>query len=748
MRATLEPANNMSAEELQPIAGNYGTGTLRKTLKIGVITPSGERCLLKYYVTKTLAENIEKLCAECGLQPAHLYALRPEGDDPLRPYVTEESRFELMENGKVFALTVSASAQARALVAELRCKKRRLRKDVFTDVLDVFADKKDSETGKKPSVKDLLERKAFVSAFSAAFNDAGGLDHVQERVESRSWKDTETLNDALACVLGVFNATDDAPLRVGFVQCVAALLPEERCIKDVHLYVRCLCVLRKAVLRGGEVASTVEQDLCIENLVECMNAGAKCLHVYVYALVNALLYFGDTRRLVARLQAASFWTLAQNDADDQSVWTSQLCHQLYVMQQNLINLMTERMNTPLATHMEREAVMLLDFYASATEALRITGTATAAERKYSTESLQRFGVTSANDLSDDFQETPPGLLTIDFMYRFAKNDFDSFSRILRQNNSWRRCRSCSFVRAATATARLVCELLRVGVEPQTHGSVFCGWFFARRLEVAVAEFFGECMRLFYRTWEQMSAKHDDFDKVLAAVREQVVAGLAARPMSADSFRKALPSYKLLQEKRFSRTVDFSAFPAAHELQMRVEAEVRSEVKQERKERLKAGHVFERLTMKRREAVAPSWFCRISRDGLHVQYQELSLQHKKPEGRMRTSESVQVADLVSHTTEEWTGKKDHTKFLLSLSFKDGTNLKIAANSLAQRQQWYEALAWDPSKPSGCQATEDECKKRLDMEMKLRLVNVEELLTHDAAPPLPPMPADYNFALENF
>lgn len=115
----------------------------------------------------------------------------------------------------------------------------------------------------------------------------------------------------------------------------------------------------------------------------------------------------------------------------------------------------------------------------------------------------------------DFRITPPGSLALDLMFNFAQNQTDLFSKMTIEN-SYRigdNNHACPFAASSIALSKLICESLHVGGldDVQTIEIDLQPMIFSQ--ESPLDTIFWISIQHLFKTWREMRATAEDFDKV-------------------------------------------------------------------------------------------------------------------------------------------------------------------------------------------------------------------------------------------
>lgn len=236
----------------------------------------------------------------------------------------------------------------------------------------------------------------------------------------------------------------------------------------------------------------------------------------------------------------------------------------------------------------------------------------------------------------DFTQTPPGMLALDNMLYLAKVHQDTYIRIVLENSSREDKHECPFGRSAIELTKMLCEILQVGELPNEGRNDYHPMFFTH--DRAFEELFGICIQLLNKTWKEMRATAEDFNKVMQVVREQITRALPSKPNSLDQFKSKLRSLsyseilRLRQSERMSQD-DFQSPPIV-ELREKIQPEILELIKQQRLNRLCEGSSFRKIGNRRRQE--RFWHCRLALNHKVLHYGDLD---DNPQGEV-TFESLQ------------------------------------------------------------------------------------------------------------
>ncbi|XP_036719161.1 engulfment and cell motility protein 1 isoform X3 [Balaenoptera acutorostrata] len=356
----------------------------------------------------------------------------------------------------------------------------------------------------------------------------------------------------------------------------------------------------------------------------------------------------------------------------------------------------------------------------------------------------------------DFTQTPPGMLALDNMLYFAKHHQDAYIRIVLENSSREDKHECPFGRSSIELTKMLCEILKVGELPSETCNDFHPMFFTH--DRSFEEFFCICIQLLNKTWKEMRATSEDFNKVMQVVKEQVMRALTTKPSSLDQFKSKLQnlSYteilKIRQSERMNQE-DFQSRPIL-ELKEKIQPEILELIKQQRLNRLVEGTCFRKLNCRRRQD--KFWYCRLSPNHKVLHYGDLE---ESPQGEVphdSLQDKLPVADIKAvvtgkdcpHMKEKGALKqnKEVLELAFSILYDSNCQLNFIAPDKHEYCIWTDGLNALLGKDMMSDLTRNDLDTLLSMEIKLRLLDLENIQIPDAPPPIPKEPSNYDFVYD--
>ncbi|XP_054938822.1 engulfment and cell motility protein 3 isoform X2 [Physeter macrocephalus] len=204
----------------------------------------------------------------------------------------------------------------------------------------------------------------------------------------------------------------------------------------------------------------------------------------------------------------------------------EMAHHLYVLQALTLGLLEPRMRTPLDPYSQEQREQLQALRQAAFELEgESLGAGLSADRRRSlcAREFRKLGFSNSNP-AQDLERVPPGLLALDNMLYFSRHAPSAYSRFVLENSSREDKHECPFARSSIQLTVLLCELLHVGEPCSETAQDFSPMFFGQ--DQSFHELFCVSIQLLNKTWKEMRATQEDFDKLGVAPGHASGAGAA------------------------------------------------------------------------------------------------------------------------------------------------------------------------------------------------------------------------------
>uniref|UniRef100_A0A8C4M6E5 Engulfment and cell motility 3 n=1 Tax=Equus asinus asinus TaxID=83772 RepID=A0A8C4M6E5_EQUAS len=539
-------------------------------------------------------------------------------------------------------------------------------------------------------------------------------------------------------------------------------------LMDASVQPLALRLLESVTLSSPALGQLVKSEVPLSRLLVHLQVMNQQLQTKAMALLTALLQGASPaeRKVSVHLVAGWAYThthglaVLQNIIHSAAPLGDEMAHHLYVLQSLTLGLLEPRMRMPLDPYSQEQREQLQALRQAAFEPEgESLGTGLSADRRRSlcAREFRKLGFSNSNP-GQDLERVPPGLLALDNMLYFSRHAPSAYSRFVLENSSREDKHECPFARSSIQLTVLLCELLRVGEPCSETAQDFSPMFFGQ--DQSFHELFCVSIQLLNKTWKEMRATQEDFDKVMQVVREQLARTLALKPSSLELFRtkvNALTYGEVLRLRQTERLhQEGTLAPPILELREKLKPELMGLIRQQRLLRLCEGTLFRKISSRRRQDKL--WFCCLSPNHKVLQYGDVE-EGASPPPPESLPEQLPVADIRAlltgkdcpHVREKGSGKqnKDLYELAFSVSYdreEEEAYLNFIAPSKREFHLWTDGLSALLGSPMGSEQTRLDLEQLLTMETKLRLLELENVPIPEKPPPIPPPPTNFNFCYD--
>ncbi|XP_044277224.1 engulfment and cell motility protein 2 isoform X3 [Varanus komodoensis] len=708
-------------------------------VKVAVEWPGANAQLLEIDQKRPLVSIIKEVCDGWSLPNPEYYTLR-YADGP-QLYITEQTRGDI-KNGAILQLAVSPSRAARQLMDRIQVHSMEARLEAMKELAKLSAD----------------------VTFATEFINMDGISVLTRLVESGT-KLLSHYSEMLAFTLTAFLELMDHGIvswdtvSITFIKQIAGYVSQPTV--DVSILQRSLAILESMVLNSQALYQKIAEEITVGQLISHLQVSNQEIQTYAIALINALFLKApeDKRQEMANAFAQKHLRsiiLTHIIRGNRPIKT-EMAHQLYVLQVLTFNLLEERMMTKMdpSDQAQRDSIFELRRIAFDAESESSSLPGPGAEKRKATyaKDYRLLGFTNHLSPASDFTQTPPGILALDNMLYLAKCHQDTYVRLVLENSSREDKHECPFGRSAIELTKMLCEILQVGELPNEGRNDYHPMFFTH--DRAFEELFTICIQLLNKTWKEMRATAEDFNKVMQVVREQITRALPSRPSSLDQFKSKLRSLsysevlRLRQSERMSQD-DFQSPPVV-ELREKIRPEILELIKQQRLNRLCEGSSFRKIGNRRRQE--RFWYCRLALNHKVLHYGDLEDNAQGEVTFESLQEKIPVADIKAivtgkdcpHMKEKGALKqnKEALELAFSILYDPDETLNFIAPNKYEYCVWIDGLSALLGKDMASELSRSDLDTLLSMEMKLRLLDLENIQIPEAPPPVPKEPSSYDF-----
>ncbi|XP_036834074.1 engulfment and cell motility protein 3 isoform X1 [Oncorhynchus mykiss] len=702
-------------------------------VKIAIQMPGAYPQLIQLDQKKPLSAVIKEVCDGWNLPGPDNYALQYA--DGVQTYITESNRLDI-KNGCILRLTKAPGRCAEDLYkgiqssdSDVRCDSLKQLACVSTDV--TFAQEFISRNGHSLLVK--IVEDAHEAPLIMAHTLTGFMELMDHGIVS--WENVSAV----------------------FIKKIASFV--NATVLDASIQQVSLAILESMVLSSSSLFQQVKQEVTLERLLSQLQVTDQQIQTKAMALLMALLQtagHADRQELFVFLGKKNLRQyIYKNIIHSSASVGDEMAHYLYVLQSVTLNHLESRMRMPLDSYNQDQREILHGLRQAAFETESENSLSHERRRSLCAKEFKKLGFSNNSNPGQDLLRAPPGLLALDTMAHFASRYPDAYSRFVLENSSREDKHECPFARSSIQLTLILCEILSIGEPPSETGSDYHPIFFAQ--DQLLDELFCICIQLLNKTWKEMRATQEDFDKVMQVVREQITRTLSSKPTSLELFKNKVNALnyseilKLRQTERLHQEETLA--PPVLELKERLRPELLELIRQQRLNRLCQGTLFRKISSRRRQDKL--WHCRLSPNHKVLHFGDVEEETETP-----TIESLQEKIPVADIKALLTGKdcphmKEHkgkqTKEVLALAFSvtydvEEYSLNFIASSRTDFCLWTDGLSVLLGRDMSSECMRSELETLLSMEIKLRLLDLENVPIPDSAPPVPKPPSNFNFCYD--
>uniref|UniRef100_A0AAR2JK38 ELMO domain-containing protein n=1 Tax=Pygocentrus nattereri TaxID=42514 RepID=A0AAR2JK38_PYGNA len=684
---------------------------------------------------KPLSAIIKEVCDGWQLPNHETYAL--QNADSTNFYITEKNRNNI-KNGSILRLTTSPAQMAMQLYERVQSTSLDMKLDALKELAN--------------SSRDIT--------FAQEFINLDGITLLVQMVEIAVVLFFCSFGEMLSFTLTAFVELMDHGIiswdtfSVAFIKKIASFVCKSS--MDSAVLQRSLAILESMVLNSQDLYQKVAQEITIGQLLPHLQGTDQDIQTYTIAVINALFLKApeEKRQVHTHIHKHTLHNVIRSTKPI----NDEMAHQLYMLQVLTFNLLEDRMMTKMDPQDQAQRDIIFELRRIAFDVECESNNSGSIEKRKSmyTRDYKKLGFINHVNPAVDFTQIPPGMLALDNMLYFARHHQDSYIRIVLENSSREDKHECPFGRSSIELTKMLCEILKVGELPSENCHDFHPMFFTH--DRSFGEFFCICIQLLNKTWKEMRATSEDFNKVMQVVREQITRALTVKPNSLDQFKSRLQnlSYteilKIRQSERMNQE-DFQSRPIL-ELREKIQPEIMELIKQQRLNRLCEGTCFRKISSRRRQD--KFWYCRLSPNHKVLHYGDLE---ESPQGEVphdSLQDKLPVADIKAvvtgkdcpHMKEKGALKqnKEVLELAFSILYESDEYLNFIAPDKHEYCMWTDGLNALLGKEMTSEFTRSDLDTLLNMEMKLRLLDLENIQIPEAPPPIPKEPSNYDFVYD--
>ncbi|KFP19671.1 Engulfment and cell motility protein 3, partial [Egretta garzetta] len=690
-------------------------------------------------------------CRRWSLPNAEHYALQYA--DGRQTYITELNRGEI-KNGSILRLTTSPDQEAERLYSGIQSNNS----DVKTDSLKKLASLSQDVT----FAQEFINRNGLKQIFyiveegNEALGSAGSLPAGEMLAH--------TLKAFMELMEHDFVSWD--ALSAAFIKKIVSYVNMNAVNASVQQL--SLSILENMVPTSRLLFELVKKEVTLDRLLTHLQVTNAQLQLKAMALLIALLLAAtdaerqDMMDYLREKNIRQF--IHKNIIHSSEPLGDEMAHYLYVLQSVSLNLCERRMRTSMDPYSQEQRELLQSLRQTAFESENeapASNFSTERRRSLCAKEFRKLGFMNNSNPAEDLRRTPPGLLALDNMVYFSRHTPNAYSRFVLENSSREDKHECPFARSSIQLTLILCEILHVGEPCSETAQAFYPMFFGQ--DHFFEELFCICIQLVNKTWKEMRATQEDFDKVLQVVREQITRTLSLKPTSLELFKTRVNALNYSEILKLRQTE-------------RLHQEETLAVPVLGGEKGRGPSTTPAVTCRgcHKVGICPSawpphaWhracWCRgtgspHARALLGSECWDPGREERRGEWALTAPPlaPVPVADMkmlllgkeCPHTKEKSSGKQN--KDVLELAFSivydvEEYCLNFIAPTRYEFCLWTDGLNVLLGKEMTSERTQTDLDVLLSMELKLRLLDLENISIPDTPPPIPKPPSNLNFCYD--
>lgn len=683
-----------------------------------------------------LSSILKEVALRWGIEKPEMLSFKYANDSKGKiGYVTEDNRQEL-KNGDILCIAMSPSFQAKETYNKVNSSDPLLKIKGIEELL-------------------LLSRDYTFAVEFISINNGTGIQAVLVTIEltqlSPGADKTPPLPDKsnLSNVLGAFQELMEHGIvswdTVGenFAKKIVNIIERSRDKEYFRPSIvhRCLGILESIVMNSTKYYNIVAQEVQPSNLLGYIRKDSAEVTHYTLVLINALLAKAKSQSdLLRQLAETNFSRVIHDNILQNAVGgvDRDIAHQLSIYQSFILNQVEGRMRTTFRNgDPEMENLLKQLPYRAFSDEYRSKGIV-------SEQHWKQLGFSQSNP-RDDFRDTPPGLLALDCMEYLAKTKHEVYTRLLfaQMDNP------CPFAKTSVALVKVLCSIFRIGEQPSdiSYVTEFIPLLILN--EEPFKEIYCATIQLLFKTWREMRAGILDLEKVTAVVTKQITMVMsqdASTLTSSETLRNRLfeLSYKKITEsEEHSQLLDDSVLKSrpVQDLKTKITPEIYELVKRERLNHLVQGSAFPKVGAKRRDQF---FYCRLSPNHKIIHFGDAA-GHTAPSLESLDSK-IQVSEMrlvVGNDCPHAERLRKGTNMIFSLFYNGNEHLDFCAPTEALHNIWVDGLSVLLDKAMPSKAAVEDLDTLVNMDLKLRLLDMENITIPNQPPLKPADPPNFDF-----
>ncbi|KFZ64763.1 Engulfment and cell motility protein 3, partial [Antrostomus carolinensis] len=702
-------------------------------------------------------------CRRWSLPNAERYALQYV--DGRQTFITESNRGEI-KNGSILRLTTSPDQEAERLYSGIQSNNS----DVKTDSLKKLASLSQDVT----FAQEFINRNGLKQIFHIVEEGNDYLDPSSLRLVTCPSSTGEMLAHTLKAFMELMDHdfVSWETLSAAFIKKIVSYVNMNAV--DAAVQQLSLSILENMVPTSRLLFELVKKEVTLDRLLTHLQVTNAQLQLKAMALLIALLLAApdagrrDMMDYLREKNIRQFIHKVRSWVHPGEPLGDEMAHYLYVLQSVSLNLCERRMRTSMDPYSQEQRELLQSLRQTAFESeseAPASNFSTERRRSLCAKEFRKLGFTNNSNPAEDLRRAPPGLLALDNMVYFSRHTPNAYSRFVLENSSREDKHECPFARSSIQLTLILCEILHVGEPCSETAQAFYPMFFGQ--DHFFEELFCICIQLVNKTWKEMRATHEDFDKVrgdvgtlgAAVVREQITRTLSLKPTSLELFKTRVNALNYSEILKLRQTERLHQEETLAELRERLKPELLELIRQQRLLHLCEGTLFRKISTVNLRGVSwvagmgPNklWYCRLSPNQKVLHYGDVEEGvHSPPIESL--PEKIPVADMkmllvgkeCPHTKEKSSGKQN--KDVLELAFSIVYDVEEYCLNFIAPTRYEVSSKGTLQLDVLAQGTGGHLCVCVCVCVCVRLLDLENISIPDPPPPIPKPPSNLNFCYD--
>eukprot|EP00731_Ephydatia_muelleri_P000114 Em0001g114a len=297
-----------------------------------------------------------------------------------------------------------------------------------------------------------------------------------------------------------------------------------------------------------------------------------------------------------------------------------------------------------------------------------------------------------------------------------------------------------------ALTKVLCQIFRVGEPPIERAHEFIPVVVIH--DEPLKEIFCVTIQLLFKTWREMRASVLDLEKVMVVVTKQILTVLQFGTVlsSTDTLKLKLfeVTYKKIVEvEENNQLLDESVLKSkpVQELSEAIRPEI-IEVKQERLRHLVEGATFPKIGRRGRDQL---FCCRLSPNYKMLHFGDITGEQVPPlealDKKIPVSEmKLEVGAACPHADKKRAGGNQN---IFSIFYDENEHLDFVAPNETVFNIWVDGFSVLVNRKMTSKSAEEDIEMLLNMDLKIQLLDLDNILIPTHPPTIPPEPSNYVF-----